>query len=358
MSIKQAVLKLYFLMRLPLLAIMASVFRIRKLTLATKPQKILIIRLDRLGDFVLTLPVIENIKAYYPDAKINVLVRPYLQKLAKMIKSIDEVIIYDGFIKTAKRVKRGGFDLAIDMLDDYPIKSVMLALLSGAPRRAGFAGGFREFLFTDAVYPAGGKRSMVDINLELVGKLGIPVKATIPKIILNKQANNIKPTMTIHPGAKYPSQRWGAEKFAVLAVKISESYDVDIIIIGSNEEKTLVENIIKQTVGNNRIKTVFPELDGLVHLLAGSILLVCNNSGPLHLAAAMGIPTISMMGPTDPHLWWPQGERNIVIRKELPCSPCGFGRCGVHECLESITVDEVFEKVKAVLDGIPGIKRH
>ena len=81
---------------------------------------------------------------------------------------------------------------------------------------------------------------------------------------------------------------------------------------------------------------------------------MCNNSGPLHLAAALGVPTVSMMGPTDPVLWWPNGDDQIVIRKDAGCGPCSLGRCGPHKCMDLITVEEVFEKVRDLLESLYG----
>ncbi|MEK7846329.1 MAG: glycosyltransferase family 9 protein, partial [Nitrospinota bacterium] len=86
-----------------------------------------------------------------------------------------------------------------------------------------------------------------------------------------------------------------------------------------------------------------------ISLLSHCHLLLCNNSGPLHIATALKIPTVSTMGPSVPYLWWPAGENNIVLRKEIECSPCNKGLCSGHECMELITIDDMMEAVEKQL---------
>lgn len=355
--IKQFLLQCYFFVRLPFLWLIASVFPSRPLRAASGPKRILLVRLDRLGDFVLSLPVIENIKANCPDTKISVLVRPYLAGLAASIKSIDSVITYDGFFRTVRRLRRERFDVAIDMLCDYLLKPALVTFLSAAPRRIGFAGGFREILFTDAVSPEAGNRLMLEINLELVRALGFGAQVTVPHIVLKGASIIRSRVVAIHPGGHYPSQCWPAERFAAVARMIAATYDVDILVIGGPEERALVGDIMTG-LADIQAQSVFPDMKELAFLFARSLLVICNNSGPLHLAAAVGTPTVSTMGPTDPHRWWPQGKDQIVIRKEIPCSACGRGNCADHSCMNLITAVEVFEAARTIMDKTNGITKR
>ena len=104
------------------------------------------------------------------------------------------------------------------------------------------------------------------------------------------------------------------------------------------------------------VTAVFPSMKDLAYLLSTCDLLICNNSGPLHLAAALGVPTVSMMGPTDPVLWRPNGDNQIVVRKDAGCGPCSLGRCGTRRCMDLITVEEVFDKVRGLLERLYGFK--
>jgi lipopolysaccharide heptosyltransferase II len=344
-TVKKALLFIYFLLRLPLCFAVRFLFALRKKK-SSAISKILLIRLDRLGDFVTSLPVIDNLALAYPEAEIHILVRPYLKELAGMIKNIDKVIVYDDFFRAARQLRREHFDLAVDLLFDYKLKTALLAFLSAAPIRLGFAWGFREVLFSDSVKAQDvSGQSMVAVNLALLGQLDVPIRVSIPKIDITAKEKSGRALIVLHPGGNFASQRWNKDNFVSLAKKLLQKYLCNVLVIGGSGEQPLVNYIVSQS-NDGRIKAVFLRLDELTGLLAGCDILICNNSGPLHLAAALGIPTVSMMGPTDPVLWQPQGERNIVIRKEFFCSPCSKAMCRTHQCMNLITVDEVLEKVK------------
>jgi lipopolysaccharide heptosyltransferase II len=348
---KKAILKIYFLLRLPLIVAIRLVFPVVK----RKPQKIsriLLIRLDRLGDFVTSLPVIDNLALVYPDARINVLVMPYLKELAQTIKNIDTVIVYENFFKTAGQLRSKHFDLAIDLLLDYKLKSAMLAFLSAAPIRLGFGWGFRELLFSDFVKPqALTGESLVSMHLALIEKIGVPVQVQAPEIHIGKKAKSSRNIIAIHPGGNFPSQRWNRDNFASLAKKLLQRYEGDILVIGTVKEQPLVRYIVSQ-VNDQRVKAVFPRMQELAALLSDCDVLICNNSGPLHLAAALGVATVSTMGPTEPVLWWPQGKNQVVIRRDLACSPCNKAVCHSHSCLDLISVEEMEKAVDMLLEKI------
>ena len=344
LKLKEPILKIYFLFRLPFIFLINLFFKPRRKLKSIK--KIIIFRLDRIGDFVLSLPVIDNLKLQYPDASISIVVRPYLKDLAFLIKNIDKVIVYNGKISTINRIRKERYDIAIDLLYDYKLKPAILTFLTKAPIRVGFSWGFRELFFTHAVKKINQiNKNIVDLNLELLKLLNVPIRVTTPKINIERKVSDNK-FVAIHPGGYYKSQRWDVTRFSLLAKRILEELKEKVIVIGSGEEKGLVDYIVSN-VNNENIKRVLPkDIKELVELLSNSKLLICNNSGPLHLANALGIPTISTMGPTDPVLWWPKGDNNIVIRKDVECSPCSLGECKNHKCMDLITVDEMFNAVK------------
>jgi ADP-heptose:LPS heptosyltransferase len=236
------------------------------------------------------------------------------------------------------------------MLLDHKIKTALLAFASGAGIRAGFAWGFRQVLFTHAVSLSMTKdKNMVDAHLELLKALDVPVRFTIPEIEVSRHGAEGALIVCVHPGGYYPSQRWGKDSFAAVIRKIIEKHKASVKIIAGEAEKALADHIVSH-VNSPSVVAVFPQTSAeLVSLLAQSDLVVCNNSGPLHIAAALGIPTVSTMGPTDPVLWQPAGEKNIVIRKGLDCSPCGKAVCSKHICLEMITPEEVFLAVEEAI---------
>jgi len=344
----------YFLLRLPVVVIIKLLFFISRPE-PERVEKILIIRLDRIGDFVASLPVIDNLKLSYPGAVIHVLIRPHMRGLAGFIKNIDAVLEYDNFLGVVSKLRKERYDLVIDLLYDYKLKTGILAFLSSAPVRLGYAWGFRELLFNRVVKAGDTKnKSMVAVHLEALKTLGVPVRVLVPRIEVEKRRSGGQIVIGIHPGGHYPSQSWGNDNFAALARRMLELYKAKIYIFAGPDEKDIVSYIVSR-VGDKNVQAFSPDTQGLVSLIAGCDLLICNNSGPLHVAAAEGVPTVSTMGPTDPVLWWPQGENNIVIRKSLKCSPCGRACCPGHECMNSISVEEM---EKAVSSQIRAIKER
>jgi len=354
---KPALLQAYFFLRLPFLYLLKFIFFAPR----AKPDnisRILVIRLDRLGDFVLSIPLIDSLRAAYPASEIDVLVRPYLADLAGMVKTINNVIVYRGKFDAFRGLPARQYDVVIDMLRDYKIEPALVSLFSKAPISVGFKGGFREVLFSRCIDEfKGSGKSIVDLNLELLKPLNVPVSATIPKLDIGKSAAEKGMVIAIHPGGYYESQRWAPDRFAALAEKILEKYSAKVIIIGGPDDRETVERIIK-VIDNSDVSAVFPAMKDLAYLLSACSLLICNNSGPLHLAAALGVPTVSMMGPTDPVLWRPKGDNQVVIRKDVGCSPCSLGACGEHRCMDLITADEVFDKIRELLEKLYLGRRH
>lgn len=336
------IIRLYFIMRLPFVLVLKAVFGIRQPAPADI-GRILVIRLDRIGDFVTSLPVIDNLKAAYPRARLDVLVRPQIKGLAKLCKNIDGITEYGGFFSAVSKVRKERYDLAIDLLYDYKIMPAILAFLSGAPVRAGFAWGFRELLFNRAVKQedTAGK-SMTAVHLEVLKLLDVQARVTAAHIDIEKKKPGGQLVIGIHPAGHFPSQAWDKDRFAAVARWAVQQYHAMIYVFAGPGEKETVSYIVS-AAGDKDVHAVFPDIEGLVRLIAQCDLVLCNNSGPLHVAAALDIPTVSTMGPTDPVLWRPESPRAVVINKHCSCSPCSRAVCRPHECMKSISVEE-FEK--------------
>jgi ADP-heptose:LPS heptosyltransferase len=307
-----------------------------------------------MGDLILTLPLIDNLKLAYPEAAISIVVRPYLKELAALIKSIDHIEVYDKIIPAAGKIRQAGYDLAIDMHCDYRLDSAFLAYVSAAPVRAGFRFGFKETFFTLTVDPRRfPDKNMVALNLELLKGLQIPVTVDTPKLVAGTRGKT-EDIIAIHPGGFYATQRWDPASFALLAKKLLETYPLKIVVIGASGDKDLVREIVAD-INDNRAKGRFTDIKTLISSLSESKLLICNNSGPLHLAGALGVPVVSLMGPTDPVRYCPAGKHTIVIRKGLDCSPCSKGACRNHACMKDISIEDVFQAVKIILQKEYGI---
>ena len=344
---KNAIRGAYFLARFPFILFLKIIFPSRKTGQAV--PKILVLRPDRIGDLVLTTPLLENLRKAFPSAKIDLAVRPRLKSLAECIDTVDRVLLLDG-PGTAGRMRKEGYDICIDPVCDWRLSSAYLCLVTGAPLRIGFSGGWRELFFNHHVRPEDfPDKDMAGLMLELLKAAGIPCQEIPPKLTIKAKPVSGRPFVVLHIGGFYPAQRWPAERFIALARLLLAGYGVDLVFIGSAQEKAGVGAVVS-AVNDSHCRSFFGGLNELASLLASSRLFIGNNSGPLHLAAALGVATVSMMGPSDPR-FLPRGEKNLVIRKKLECSPCGRGNCRSHRCMEMIEVEEVFGAARAALEG-------
>lgn len=333
-------------------------------------KSILVIRIDRIGDVVASLPALKALKEAFPQARLSILVGAGNDALLQDFPWIDEVIAYQGFSRAIRQLRQLRFDLAVDFLMDYPLKPALVTYLSRARLTAGFDIRSRGRFFNLKIKPSREKKHVslyiLDLAIEIVrvisGRLIQPSPAypEIPLSQRNKEYvrfflkdNGIAENDTligIFPGGHYPSQRWPVERFSRLADRIIERYNAKAVVVGSADDAPLVERMLG-LMKERAVKAVGISLDKLAALIAAMDVFICNNSGPLHIACLVKTATVSTMGPTDPALWFPLGPGHIVLRQDLPCSPCGLGFCEKHSCMEFITVEEMENAVDTQLEG-------
>lgn len=321
---------------------------------------ILFLRHDRIGDMVLSTPAFKALKRNYPNARITVLASERNQEIIQNNPNVDEIIIYGGLYRFVKEIRNKWFDLAIDPFNTYEFKQAFLSYLSGARYRIGFEDAGREIFFNikgPGLYPV---KHLVEHMLELVSYLGCDVSGCEPEIfitdeerewalrfLLDKKIDLDKPTIAIHPGGYYETQRWHPERFGLAAKELVQGLRVNIIVFGDKSEVSILNRI--KEICDGIVITSGINIRQLMAILSRCTLFLGNNSGPLHIAAAIGLPTVSIVGPTAFPLWRPYGKNHIVLRKDLECSPCNLADCKEHKCMEMITVDEVIEAVKKQL---------
>jgi lipopolysaccharide heptosyltransferase II len=322
-------------------------------------RSILFLRHDRVGDMVLSTPVFKALKRRFPHARLAVLASEGNWEVIKNNPNIDEIVVFRGLYRFIKEMRTKGFDLTIDPFNTYELKQGLLSYLSGARYRIGFEGAGREIFFNikgPTLQPA---KHFVEQILELVGYLRCDVNGCEPELfltdeevqwasgfLLNKGIDTSKMTVALHPGGHFETQRWPLERFGRVAEKIAEELKGNVIIFAGPDEKVILDKI-KQIFGIDVfiISDIF--IRQVMAILSRCDLFLGNNSGPLHIAAALGLPTVSTIGPTVTPLWLPYGRQHIVLRKEFDCSPCNKAVCKNHRCMELITVDDVFEAVKS-----------
>lgn len=340
-------------------------------------KKILIVRLDRIGDVILSTPAIKALKEAYPDSYIAFMVRPYARDIVEGNPYLDEVIIYDkngkersisGNCRFILNLCKSKFDLAIIL---HPTaRTHIITFLAGIRIRIGYDKKL-GFLLTKRIPHAKqfGLKHEIDYTLAILRYIGIDAKdRTLYMPVNEKSEHKIKNlfkhsgvedndlVVAIHPGASCPSKRWRAEKFAEVANGLVKKYNAKVVIISGIKEKRFgdaVTNLVKFNSINLSGRTTVGDI---ASILRRSRLLISNDSGPVHIACAVGTPVISIFGRMErglsPARWGPTGERDVVIHKDVGCDICLAHNCKIgFKCLEAITAEEVFEAADKILSG-------
>lgn len=324
-------------------------------------KRILLLRHDRIGDMTLSTPIFKALKKSYPDAKITVMSSESNKEILLNNPYVDEILIYRGLRNFVKEIRMMKFDLAIDLFLTHELKQAFLIYLSGAKYRLGFKDSGREMFFNVNGPETHPQKRMVEHLLDLAENAGTETDDCIPEIFLSDEEkewarglfskNGFKRSLKIalHPGAFYQSQRWPAERFGELAGKIIEHCGASVLIFGDKKEEPLLKTV-RDKAGNSAQIFCGLSLRKYIALLSCCDLQICNNSGPLHIASALRIPTVSMTGPTVVPLWLPWGNNHVVLNKKLSCSPCNKATCSDHRCMNLITVNEVMDAVVSQLE--------
>jgi len=345
-------------------------------------SNILLIQLGDIGDVVLTLPSIRALREHFPQGNIVVAVREKAKELiegcpwASGVISINqdkrrlsqEIIYQKRFFSHVRKFR---FDLAIDMRRGT--RGAILAYLSAARQRVGFyasKGAFwRNRLFS---HLASSERRpdqyMAQFYLSLLEKYGLGTENICPEINISpdKQEKAVelfrkekvpldRPVIALQPFSLWEYKEWGIEKYAQLINWIWSEYQLPIIIIGSFDERGRAEEIIKKCGGkvfNFAGKTSLGMLSAVLKLCG---LFIGIDSAGIHIAAAVGIPTVSIFGPGLFNIWAPKGKKHRVVRKDFPCVPCDKKGCygsEISKCLVELTLDEVKDVVRCQIDKI------
>jgi len=340
-----------------------SLFLIKKksLPMLRNIGSILFIRVDRIGDMVLSTPAFRAIKAALPHVWLTVMASPANAPVLKNNPDVDEVIVYDRSaglhekMKFINGLRSRHFDLAIDPYTDYEVKTAWLAGMSGADHRIGYAVFGRELFFNCPSPIIAKNKHFVDDALDLLKRIGIPSENRNPAIYLGAdeqawagqwlQENGFhgKKIVAIHPGAYYETQRWLPEHYAELIALIRRKTPFEVVLLGGRSDAIVVEDI-QVRLNHPACVSIQEDIRKFFAILSHCQLLVCNNSGPLHCAVALDIPTISFMGPTVKEQWMPVGEPHRVLRKDdLACIGCNLGYCKIktHDCMRLIRPESV-----------------
>jgi len=351
------------------------------------PQSILLVRPDHLGDLLFTTPALRALREAFPQARITYLVGPWSKAVIENNPHVDEIALcpFPGFTRQKKRsalepyvillqyarqLRQKNFDLAIVLRFDH-WWGALLAYLAGIPRRVGYdVAEVRPFLTDIAPYSSG--RHEVEQNLALVKRVAsCELRVASSPLEFNLTAEDEEFAegylaghgigdgdllICIHPGAGAPVKLWRNEAWAQVADALAQRHRAKVILTGSAEETPLCRAIAERMTTKPIVAAGETSLAGLAAIMARCRLVLGVDSGPLHLAVAMGTPTVHLFGPVDSRAFGPWGDpaHHIVLTSDMDCIPCNrldYPPTDLHQhpCVRNITVEQVLEAVDKLI---------
>lgn len=359
-------------------------------------RHVLVIRLDLLGDAVFSIPTVEAIAAAFPAASVDCLALPYTAPVLRRIPCVTRVHDLDvnryrrlvglsqsgALLATVRSLRASDYDLALGLSGRM---GGVFAVLSGARWRVGYASETYRGCYN---LPVAGRRyerpqHEVEYCLDLVRSLRIAVAHTVPALRLSAAAASgygsqqaapreigrrpagwpTRPYAVLVPGASNGSaKRWPAAYWAEVGDQLAAARGVSIVVAGSAAELELARNVARRMRGVPIILAGETSVDDLCMLLAEADLVMGGDTGPLHLAAALGAPVVGIFGPTDPINTGPLGTRATTVRLGLACSPCYDLRtpadCKLPDrsiaCMWGLRADRVYAAARQMLGDDKG----
>jgi heptosyltransferase-1 len=331
---------------------------------------ILIIKPSSLGDVVQALPVLKSLQHEYPDARIDWLVNdeladillenPYLHAVHRWDRTSwrKPQCLFNALRNAAgavRELRRAKYDVVIDL--QGLLRSALLAFLSGGKTVVGFADG-REMapaFYRKKVEAPTDEMHSVDryvsaVGGDIVAEKEFSIRFSAEEVqgaeaLLHQvQYGSDKPLALFVPSARWPTKRWPPESFAALAERVVGKEVAQVGVVGSGGDRVLTERIASLAECHVMDFSGRTTLKELAYLMSKADVVVGNDSGPMHLAAAVGSPVVALYGPTSALRTGPYGRNHTVLTSGLPCSPCFSRKCSSSAaCMKSISVETVFE---------------
>jgi heptosyltransferase III len=348
------------------------------------PKRILVTRMKFIGDVVLTTPLLHSLRAAYPSARIAYMAETQACSLLEHHPAVDELVSYDFTrpavleqTRVALALRRSRFDIALDLFSNP--RSTLLTYLSGARVRVGLARAGRGRLFTHQVQDDGTPKTAIQFHDQFLHAIGVTPTGTQPILVVTPEeresvrrrletmaaprggpeAVGNRRLVILHAGATWPAKQWGAEQYAKLAALLARSTGVRILLTGGPRDDTTLREVEQKSQRTaQRIGAL--TLRELAALLSLADAFVGNDGGPMHIAAAVGTPTVGVFGPGEEQIWFPYpgslGHR--ALREDVACHPCHLNVCNrpgelFMECMKKLTPEHVLDAVLAALDHAP-----
>lgn len=313
-------------------------------------KRILIVRLDEIGDMATTLPVFEALHERYPDAEITLWCKNFVAPLVQNCPYIHHIV-------HQKTELSGYYPLILELRGTW--QSLFFALLHRPKIRLDRGSVRLKNKFSKAKHP-----HEVHTNLQVIEPILLSPPLSPNTTIFTARRNeqnaqlflqrhNIAKFALLHTGARKKLRRWSPANFAEIAVYLKDARGLEIIFVGDDSEAMAIQKIQSLIYFETYNFAGQGTLMDYVALAKKATLMLGNESGPAHLAAAVNTPTITLFGPGEPHIFAPYGTQTVFLHHELPCNPCNQIDCIMpkNPCINHITVQEVIEKIRLLLDN-------
>ena len=325
-------------------------------------MKIVVRAPNWIGDSVLALPAVRSLSKNFPEAQIWIAAKDWVKDLFQSHDFIKGIIPLPAandiksMRRSAKIIKACHFDTGVLLANSFG--SALLFYLAKIPHRWGYSRDGRGFLLTrKASLKRQNPSHQADYYMALISGLGMKIhspKLFLPltqeekedarKLLLSHGIELKRPLVILNPGASYgPAKRWPAQNYAELGRLLQERNKASLLITGAADEDELARTIASLLVTKPLLLTGQTDLRRLAGLISQSALFVTNDSGPMHMANALGVPIIAIFGPTDPSTTGPFQDPAVVIKKDTICWPCSYRDCLFdHRCMTAISPEEIF----------------
>lgn len=335
-------------------------------------RKILVINVNWLGDVIFSTPALRALRENFPDAHIGCLVISRCEEVLKNNKRINEVIVYDEYgkhrsffakLKFIKYLRKKRFDEVYIL--HRSLKRAMIGFLAGIPNRIGYDANGRAFLLTKVIPAPEVLMHKIDYFLNLLSACGIKTnnraceffisaddENDAKRILENASVKSTDKFVVINPGGNWLLKRWTVKNFAKLADLLIEKKEIKVLISGAKNDQVLAQQIVALMKHKGLIITGITTLHQLAAIMRQAVCVVSADSGPMHIAVAVGANTVAIFGPTSPRLTGPEGEGEVVVLQEdVGCEvPCFKNNCTENRCMEIITAEDVFAQVCKFID--------